>query len=114
MSGLNNQMPALTTPELLEPNRNMDKILKQLGIYGLPTTSPADEPSIVNLAHRTIRTRLVDNGYLAEDEPVAFDMSGDEAVNIATTAAKYIRSERKHAKLSENFANKIRKGNKGE
>jgi hypothetical protein len=104
----------LYVPELLEPNRNMDNVVRRLDLFSKPTLSPPDADKVVALAHRTIRTRLVDNGYLIEDEPVAFDMTDQEAVKIAITAARFMRAERGHAKQSEDFANRIRKGNKGE
>lgn len=103
MTGSAETTPAVVVPKLLEPNRNIEGVLKQLVLYGRDTTSNGDIPGIVNLAHRALRTRLVENKYLGRDEAVAFDMPDGEIVELATYAVERMRIDRNIAKLTGDF-----------
>lgn len=90
-------------PELLEPNRNIDTVLSRFALYGRDTTSQGDIPGIVKLAHRALRTRLVQNKYLRRDEAVAFDIPDDEIIELATYAVERMRIDRNITSLKGEF-----------
>lgn len=59
-------------PEPFAPNRDLNKVLTQLYRYGETTTPLADEPKILELAGRSIRTVMIRFGHFPEDHPVDF------------------------------------------